>query len=61
VPRVTTGRTHEASANRSTRPRSAFPVGPHANQRHLSVDAVSVDLVGRPTVDLLRTDSALCR
>jgi hypothetical protein len=23
--------------------------------------AVSVDLVGRPTVDLLRTDSALCR
>jgi hypothetical protein len=36
-------------------------VGPHANQRHLSVDAVSVDLVDRPTVDLLRTDSALCR
>ena len=23
--------------------------------------AVSVDLVGRPAVDLLRTDSALCR
>ncbi|MBB3675021.1 hypothetical protein FHX36_000756 [Modestobacter versicolor] len=25
------------------------------------VRAVSADLVGRPTVDLLRTDSALCR
>ena len=29
--------------------------------RSLSVGLVSVDLVGRPTVDLLRTDSALCR
>jgi hypothetical protein len=25
------------------------------------VRAVSLDLVGRPTVDLMRTDSALCR
>jgi hypothetical protein len=32
------------------------PVGPDAIERH-----VSVDLVGRPTVDLLRTDSALTR
>jgi hypothetical protein len=32
------------------------PVGPDAIARD-----VSVDLVGRPTVDLLRTDSALCR
>ncbi len=30
--------------------------------RAVSVDSVvSVHLVGRPTVDLLRTDSALCR
>jgi hypothetical protein len=29
--------------------------------RAASVDLVSADLVGRPTVDLLRTDSALCR
>ena len=29
--------------------------------RSVSVDLASVDLVGRPTVDLLRTDSALCR
>ncbi|MBB3083756.1 hypothetical protein FHR93_001970 [Geodermatophilus sabuli] len=26
-----------------------------------SVRDLSADLVGRPTVDLLRTDSALCR
>ena len=29
--------------------------------RTASTDLVSADLVGRPTVDLLRTDSALCR
>jgi hypothetical protein len=29
--------------------------------RAATTDLVSVDLVGRPTVDLLRTDSALCR
>jgi hypothetical protein len=27
----------------------------------VATDRVSVDLVGRPAVDLLRTDSALCR
>ena len=27
----------------------------------VSADVFSADLVGRPTVDLLRTDSALCR
>jgi hypothetical protein len=27
----------------------------------VSTDLVSADLVGRPAVDLLRTDSALCR
>ncbi|MCW2508650.1 MAG: hypothetical protein JWP68_1798 [Modestobacter sp.] len=29
--------------------------------RAASTRLVSVDLVGRPAVDLLRTDSALCR
>lgn len=33
----------------------------HAGFRPASTDPVSADLVGRPTVDLLRTDSALCR
>ena len=29
--------------------------------RAATTDLVSADLVGRPTVDLLRTNSALCR
>jgi hypothetical protein len=29
--------------------------------RAAAADLVSADLVGRPAVDLLRTDSALCR
>jgi hypothetical protein len=28
---------------------------------HTGIRAAATDLVGRPTVDLLRTDSALCR
>jgi hypothetical protein len=28
---------------------------------HTGIRAAGADLVGRPTVDLLRTDSALCR
>jgi hypothetical protein len=55
---VTTWRCARGARNPQYPDEERNTVGPQVlpDVRH-----VSVDLVGRPTVDLLRTDSALCR